>query len=427
MTHFAKPRIAVCWLVALVLLALGGCMAQDEELNRAYGQRRGLDARDSVNGTAVFAEMFERAGHRVVTKQKLTPSTRDADAIVWFPNDFAPPSPEAIAWLEDWLQEEDGRVLIYVGRDFDAAIPYWEKALPKAKQRTAPVRQEMRLRAQADKTAFGNQRTQNTSPRECAWYAYDPGHPRRQVTTLEGPWSQGIDATKAEIELYGKRSEGSFGYADRNVLLSSDGDVLVDRIEFEVAEYYYDSYDDEWYVDESAPVGSSEAILVTNGSFLLNEPLINHEHRKLAGKLINRCAGQDTVVFLESGPDGVPILDRDPPPEVPSSLAIFKVWPLNIILVHLAVVGVVFCFARWPIFGRPRKAKQRRITDFGHHVAALGAMLEQTQDRGYARAQLAAYRHADHADAAAGKQGQEPRQLGRDVSSGGGPPALPSQ
>ena len=52
--------------------------------------------------------------------------------------------------------------------------------------------------------------------------------------------------------------------------------------------------------------GDGQVIVVTNGSFLLNLPLVNHEHRKLAGHLIRECVPGTKVAFLESGPGGPP-------------------------------------------------------------------------------------------------------------------------
>ena len=73
----------------------------------------------------------------------------------------------------------------------------------------------------------------------------------------------------------------------------------------------------EWF-DES------QLIVVANGSFLLNLPLVNHEHRKLAGKLIDAVGppGQ-TVVFLESFAGGPPISD-DPSGGMPTGAEIFN-------------------------------------------------------------------------------------------------------
>ena len=55
--------------VALPML-LSGC--GDERIDTTYGRRSGIIGKDSVNGTAVLAGLFSRAGHRVVTKHMLT-------------------------------------------------------------------------------------------------------------------------------------------------------------------------------------------------------------------------------------------------------------------------------------------------------------------------------------------------------------------
>lgn len=398
--QFSPARIFTLTLLALTTVMSGCGSPPDEDLDRTYGRRGGAYGRASVNGTAVLSQMFRDAGHKVLTKRELTPSVFDADVLVWIPDDFSPPSEEVADWMDSWFDATDGGVMIYVGRDFDAAIPYWEAVLPGATGTTAT---ELASRRDRDLDSFGRKRTVADASTEFRWYNYDRTPPRRKVTQLSGPWSEGIDATQVEMELYGKMSPGTIDYENREILLASGDDPLITRIEFPHADDYDDEdvyyYGDSYYVDKSS-WEPGELIFVTNGSFVLNEPLVNHENRKLARKLIDRCAGKKTVVFLESDYGGLPIKDYDPPPEVPSSLMIFTVWPLNIILVHLAVVGVVFCFARWPIFGRPQRDKTVSVTDFGHHVAALGAMLARTGNRSYARHQLAVYRQAYKSDAA---------------------------
>ena len=116
--------------LSLSLLLLAGC---SRGIDTVYGQRQGLGASASVNGTAVLGEMFEKAGHRVFSWRVLSPRLQKrADCIVWFPDDFEPPSKEVRKWLEDWLTAKPDRTLIYVGRDFDAAPWYWEHVLPDA-------------------------------------------------------------------------------------------------------------------------------------------------------------------------------------------------------------------------------------------------------------------------------------------------------
>ena len=126
---------------------------------------------------------------------------------------------------------------------------------------------------------------------------------------------------------------------------------------------------------------------------MLNYPLVNREHRKLADKLIDQCGKQSKhVVFIESIANGPPILEKEPTGSMPSLLELLKVWPLNAILLHVAVLGIIICLSRSPIFGRPRDLPGDSPSDFGKHVAALGKLLARTKDRNYAQARLAQYR-----------------------------------
>jgi hypothetical protein len=152
--------------------------------------------------------------------------------------------------------------------------------------------------------------------------------------------------------------------------LESKGDVLVTR--------------ESW--------GDSRLIVIANGSFLLNLPLVNHEHRKLAGKLIDQVGppGQ-TVVFLESDWGGPPIREEDPSAQIPTGMEIFRRFPSGWILWHFAAIGIIFCFSRWPIFGLPRRLERDTTSDFGKHVQALAELLQRSRDEGYAQRRLAYY------------------------------------
>jgi len=191
----------------------------------------------------------------------------------------------------------------------------------------------------------------------CQWFHYEQDA-TRDITKLAGPWADGIDPAKTEIQLSTKiisdQPEGR--------LLTTPGDTLVARF---VAPYWDDS----------------RILLVTNGSFLLNLPLVNHENRKLAGKLIGATGEPGRVVFLESGPGGPPI----DPDHIDNSLwTLFGAWPLNAILLQLAAAGVIFCFARWPIFGRPKQPPADSTSDFAMHLVAVGQLLARTKDRQFA-------------------------------------------
>ncbi len=97
------------------------------------------------------------------------------------------------------------------------------------------------------------------------------------------------------------------------------------------------------------------------------------------------------MVFLESGPGGPPIANKDPRLTFPGPMEIFHVWPANWILLHLLVLGVLLCFFRYPLFGRPREPKPEATSDFGKHIDALASLLSRTGDLTYATARVALY------------------------------------
>lgn len=349
-----------CRLLAVLLAcALSGCGYPF--LPTAYGGR----GSKSVSGTGVLGDMFQQAGHRVTSWRYLSPRLREADTIVWAPDRFKPPEPESIVWLNEWL-EDGGHTLIYIGRDFSAAVAYWENVLPGA---PGAQKQAIKSEIAMAKSDFAAERKPIVSqPRECEWFAVDGSKPGGKIKRLRGPWAAGIDARKAEIKLPGRVTPPP----GAEVLLASGEDVIASR--------YAPLWDD-----------TSQRIVIANGSFLLNAPLVNHEHRKLAAKLIASTGAPGDVVFLESGPDDPQILDEDPAAKTPTGLEVFFVWPLNFILLHLALLGIVFAFARAPIFGLPRRPAAPPLSDFARHVSALGELLHGTRDRAYAVKQIQNY------------------------------------
>jgi hypothetical protein len=173
-----------------------------------------------------------------------------------------------------------------------------------------------------------------------------------------------------------------------DVLLDSENDPLVTRI---TGPSYHEG---------------NQIIVVTNGSFLLNLPLINREHRKLAGRLIAACGPPRKVAFLESNAFGPPILDEEPGTGMPTGLEALIVWPIGCILMHLAVVGILYCFAGYPIFGRPQPLSPDAPTDFRKHADALGELLQRTNDTGYAMERLAQYQQTVRGETASPRGGR---------------------
>lgn len=394
-------RLMTIWLIGSAI-AVAGCAP--EELETTYGQRHSLSGRDSVNGTAALGGMFKAAGYRVNGWRRLSPKLEDYDVIVWFPDDYAPPTKEQRRFLESWLASDTGRTLIYVGRDYDAATTYWQTVLPSVppEQSLEVARRLATMSAEQARARAALQFDESFD-----WFTLETARPRGRVAKLTGPWSRDINAQQAEIYLNSTlaipsekqqrawQPDQGGDPATFAPLLATDAGPLVTRI--------------------TAPQwGSSQLLVVTNGSFLLNLPLVNQEHRKLAVRLIEACGTPGKAVFLESGEGGPLILAEDPDDAYPTGLEVFTVWPLGIIVLHMTALGILCCFAAYPIFGRPREVvlssdastaraatyrsgyytagsstvdvSARRIerSHFGKHIDALGELLEATQDREYA-------------------------------------------
>ena len=356
------------------MLGLASLGCGQAEIGTEYGERKGFQP-TSVNGTAVFGEMFQRAGHNVFSWRLLSPRLRErADAIVWFPDDFDPPKDEVRKWLDEWLAAKPGRTLIYVGRDFDAAPWYYQKVAPLA---PADQQSELRSRGRRAQRAFDARRGKLPASKDADWFTLRGDAKPRTVRTLQGDpeWTASVDAKKLEIRLH-SRLEPS---PDADVVLESEDDALISVL----------------------PIGQGQLILVANGSFLLNGPLVNHQHRKLAGTLVSQVGPPPkTVVFLESNPGGPTIADKDPKLAFPSPMEVFHVWPANWILLQLLIVGVLFCFFRYPLFGRPREPEPDRPSDFGKHIDALGMLLAKTADRRYAMSRLIHYQQTVRSESA---------------------------
>lgn len=395
-------------LLLLLVLLCAGC-SKPVQLDTSYGRTFGTPGQKSVNGTSVLAEMFEQAGHNVRTTGRFSPRLEQADTIVWFPNDFGPPSAPHRKYLEEWLAARPGRTLVYVGRDYDATSDYWRQATPLAK----PEQVAEYHRKLADAIAeWNSQRGTLPAGSYQRWYKTDSSSAPRAATRLRGPWSRRVDRKKTNIQLGQKylvptladRPSSEYeSLPDFEVLLSSEGDPIVTRVT-----------SSDWY--------DSQIFVVANGSFLLNFPLVNKEHRKLAGALIEECTVDGEVYFVESGPGGPPIRKReeDTPPR--TGFDMLTVWPINVILLHTIGWMLLVCICLYPIFGRPRRVygvfgrAATRMTsplahwllaippegseaedgpqstgDFGRHLTALGELISLTGDREYAEQKLQYY------------------------------------
>lgn len=326
------------------------------EVDETYGTM-GRIGRQSLNGTWVLAQMVRQSGHSVNQSSRLSKTLKSrADCIVWFASDWKVPDARIINWLEEWLAAKPGRTLIYVGRHFEAGPIYWKKMLERFADQYDPTLRKVIAKRQEIGEKF--LRAAANQAGQCAWFSYRPLSDVVRPKTLEihPRWRIPIDAHKLEIELYSQMVPPG----EAEALVRSGQNVLVARL----------------------PRGQSQILLVNNGSFLLNMMLVNPEHRKLAARLVQAIdesdlSGPKQVYFLE-----LPIGYHLPsgPIKEPSPYRFLTVYPLNGILLHLFLLGVLFALARFPRLGPGYEPDIVQRTSFDAHITATARWLRRSRD-----------------------------------------------
>jgi hypothetical protein len=365
----------------LAVVLLGGCGAGPEA---SYGRSRG----ESLNGTGTLAALLRDQGHEVRTARRLTTELEEwADMIVRFAPNPGPPDVEEAQWYSQWLDQQKGRALIYVPRDYDARDEYWSAVL---------------ARLPADAPA--DRRSQATALRDAArswplhlppeakalagseeWFAVEA--PKVNTVTvcavLGGPWGRGIDAAKAALPRHQTLKVGP-----ERVLLTGDGRALA--------------------MDWSRNNGS-QVLVVASGAFLVNAALANPARRVLALDVVEWPGGGARKLAFVEGPSvvGEPAGPRSP-------LELLAEPPFGWVAAQMFVLGLAACLARAPILGRPRPEPPSGIDRPAAHAEALGVLLARTAQPAAARVPLEVFRQWRRKPAA-GSSGPEGASPGKNV------------
>jgi hypothetical protein len=391
------------WASVALLACVCGCTAAS--IDTTYGLRSDRGA-GSVNGTAVLGSMFEQAGHDVTSSRRISPLLFSFDTIFWAPDDAFPPTLEQRIWLETWLQMGN-RTLIFVGRDFDAGPMYWQQAASNVGPSTAL---EMEQRGQATAN-WDRQRSGFPQQQFARWFTLRKNEVPRRAGRLQSAhgWLDGIDPQQVEY-FVGTRFD-SPQWQDIPAALGPGQASILDEAFWQRRTSSDDRefYSEEDMATQNSLPGEVTVLLVTNGSFLLNLPLVNHQHRRLAGRLIAACGAPGRVAFLETDSTNRGVNFTEPEGGFSTGMEVFTVWPLGAIVMQAMLLGIAACFVLFPIFGRPRELDAERRADFGRHVEALGQLLKRSRNEILARELLQQYyRLVRHEEVPGGQDAQSP-------------------
>lgn len=347
-------RLAVVLLVGLV----AGC---GQEPDDTYGTLRGA----SLNGASAFVQLLRDAGHRTATRRALAERMIGRhDVAIVFNSAFDAPDEEARKLLGRFLAAEGDQTLVFVVRDSDAAIAYWQAVaetpgLPAAKAERA----RFKLESAAAELERDTREAFPAAPSDRSPFAYGLVVRDRPVPA---PIDVAVAGETAPIRAQWplrRRLEPPRGM--RTVWSHAGEPLLV------------------------ASRGSDRTLLLASAAPLLNGGLVDPGNRRLAAALVAQLPEEARVVVVGSAR-----MRQEEGDERPSAWRLLTVQPNPWIFAQAVVAMALFCWWKAPIFGRPKREEARPPQDFGHHVEALGALLRKSRDEDFARGRLEAWRRS---------------------------------
>ncbi len=347
MTPLFRPRSAFLFPLALIGLACAGCAPT---LDATYGKSRGT----SLNGTSVLTKMLRDRQREVRAAIRLNDELAAwARAIIRFAPYPGPPSLEESRWYRDWLAADGGRLLVYVVRDFDTVAEYWQGVRATLTESSDEVR---RAEAEEKRNAAANwvdklpaKANPGADPR--CWFGTDTAwNPPRACTRLSGPWADGIDAAAAGLIVHEplKTARGLR-------LLECDGKPLV--------------------IEKG--IGRGRVLMIGNGSFLLNEAIVNPARRPLAERAIDWVCASAMQVALVEGPF---VLAGDAEPPTIWSL-MRRISSLRWVAIQVGLAALMAALARASRLGRPRPDPPSGANRPAEHAAGLGDVVGASESR----------------------------------------------
>ncbi len=340
-------QLSLIFLLAMLESSLSA------QLATKYGRKSGLGYKGSVNGTEALIKSIEGFGHTVGVRSSISPKISRYDTVIWFPDSFNGPSQRVEERLTDWLEAKSNRTLIYVGRDYDSATDYWYDLANSSTgtQRTTALRQWSLHRSEH------LAKRQRKDLKGCSWFSIE-NDIEETTTAITGDLFPTDETFQPTVRTGGIRlvPPQTPSWLHVNTLLSANGEPFI----FELV----------W-------PNQSRIVVVNNGSGLVNYSILTSKQSFIADILMDYIPDFGDVLFLESDERDLPIVSGDGPPTM---WAWMREKPLSYILPHFMVLGIVACFAFFPILGRPRRGVRKATTSFRRHISAIGGLLKRSSD-----------------------------------------------
>ncbi len=386
-THTRVSHFLTAAIIAFLALTTGCEFGTDFTYGKA--------ADKSVNGVSVFANLLRERGHSVTRKRRLSKRVEKFDTIFWAPDNTTEPPENVIAWLEHWMSTGDPRVLIFVGRSYDGKLPYYHRKFERSKPGDRENWQREYAEILVADREFNFDWNLGAQPAPTSYWFETEENIRLDESKLDGPWAEEIDPNGVSLET-STLLKPLANYNDKKLFPKMTIPSESNESDYDQYEWMQEAFrESELSVTELLTVDGKpfafevssngnpgqKLIVISNGSFLLNFPLLEPEHQKLASRVADEIVGD--VAVLESSYQWPRIggAANDP--------ALRWTWigraPMNYIVPHFLFWGVLYCFVFYPNFGRPKRIQFHPPKAFRSHVQAVASILTRSKERSWAR------------------------------------------
>ena len=436
-------RFLLCGLFGLMV----GCGSQ---LTTDYGKSKGYFARSSLNGFTAFRQSWEDAGYQSTDLTRMSDRMRNVSVIVWTPPQMNPLTWENVTWLNNWMRQ-GRRTLVYVVPDSGSEAAFYAQAYPltEPSQRLNYRRRyaEVLVREHAYQV-----RRSAYSPGN--WFTVRPQLSYSPMVSLRNGQGDNVQPTSVDAkggsdgqapslasgDLQRRSSEWVVETLDKNAMINRSGSFngptgpsASDYVEwYEASDVSADSVLTPLVTTEDgdtlvAKVVSdqwpdSQVLVVANGSALTNFGLTDPNNQSLAQSLIDdavamgagnqptqaELANGSLVAFTDAAGG---ILVSEPMAEIPRATGaeMLAKYPLSVVTIHGAVLGLVICLMLMPVLGRPKKVPHEQLTDFADHIEAVAVLMQKRGGEQFARQRISDYmtriRGETHGPWVAGSEG----------------------
>ncbi|MBL8853187.1 MAG: hypothetical protein JNK57_04350 [Planctomycetaceae bacterium] len=395
-------------LLVVLLATLSGVVAIGALLGwLAYNRVRPLEVaasfggfhdNESIHGFGVLTQMLRQQGHQVARTGMLTSQVDRYDLLIWTHKGPQLPNDEALEKLEEWM--DNGGMVVFIGHDYDATLDYWRSVYAESQGSQREVarwayRQEqlkslgapldmweelftpaLRRDYQADAANRWMTIGGTDQPKPGHWEPSGTDDTWQQVGPKFDPFAIDLDAG------------GRLPIHVRTWLVSKSKNAQVlatVRTQGEVIPTM-------WRETQRAGSGrqARDLLVISHPVFLGNFGILRPENASLRETFLAEISGKERVLFLETGPGPVQ-LSTTPNDRIDQAWAWMTKGPFPVFALHAVLLAAVFCFARFPVFGRPRRIDFEPRNDFGQHIAEVGRLLRSQKLETFAREKLEHY------------------------------------